>query len=349
MRSGLFLTAIAAVVSALDAGAVCDTIAEPGVAMYLTPAPDTTAGPSESVMTGTIIPAPLRSGDVVAVVSPSGEAHSLDLHGVRQTLENQGWQVRIGPHASGRHGTYSGTVEERLSDLRWALTDPEVKAVICTRGGYGAIHLLDLLDRLSLRDNPRWVVGFSDISALHALLNSHGIASIHGPMALSMTSPDHVSGTTQALFDILRGDSLRYVIDRHPYNRPGKVKSVLVGGNLAVIDGLASTPYDCFRPGTILFIEDVSEPIYKVERMLYRLKLSGVLDMIDGLIVGAFTDVAPDHNYTDMEQMIRDVVADYDFPVAFGVPAGHVKVNVPLKLGAPVTLEVTDTETIITQ
>lgn len=322
-----------------------DTLTEHGVTMILTAAGHPVADPDG----GMTVPPPLKDGDIVAVVSPSGEAHDTDFQAITRTLEDQGWRVRIGEHAAGRNGTYSGSRQQRLSDLSAALTDPEVKAVICTRGGYGAVHLLEDLAELPLSDNPKWLVGFSDISALHALMNSNGIASIHGPMGINMTSPEHISNSCRALFDILKGYGMKYEVDTHPYNRNGVVEATLTGGNLAVIDGLASTPFDCFRPGSVLFIEDVSEPIYKIERMLYRLKLSGVLDMLGGLIVGAFTDVAPDHNYASMECMIRDMVAEYDFPVAFGIPAGHVKVNVPLILGAPVRLEVTDRATVITQ
>ncbi len=298
---------------------------------------------------GLIVPASLHEGDLVAIVTPAGDAHNYDFERMARVIESQGFRAWIGPNAAKRSGSYGGTAEQRYADLEAALLNPEVKAIICSRGGYGAVHLLERLDGLPLRENAKWIVGFSDISALHALMARHGIASLHGPMGVNLKNENQLTPSVQTMFDILRGEHPTYTVDAHKYNREGYTIGTLVGGNLAVIDGLAATPFNVMKPGTVLFIEDVAEPVYKIERMLYRLKLSGVLGQLAGLVIGDFTETAGDENYRSMEAMIRDMVKDYDYPVAFGFPAGHARVNMPLMLGCPVLLDVSADGTMIVQ
>lgn len=287
----------------------------------------------------TIFPAPLRKGDKIAICAPAGRINPKIVEDAVPVLEQQGWRVEIMPHALGQSGSYSGTAADRLSDLRTALTDPDTRAIICARGGYGVVHLMDELSRLPLRDDPKWIVGFSDISALHALMASKGIASIHSSMCAAIKEGAD-NEDNAALFDILRGGRPTHIFDNHSLDRPGLATGTLKGGNLAVIADLINTPYDIIEPDTILFIEDVSEPIYKIERILYQLKLNGVLGKLKGLIVGQFTDYKPDDNYKDMETMIHNMVAEYDYPVAFNVPVGHVDHNIPLIESAAITLKV---------
>ena len=277
-----------------------------------------------------LVPRSLVRGDKVAFVAPAGIARAADIFLAVRAIEQQGWKPVVMPHALGRCGSSSGSVEERLDDFESALLDPEIRAIICARGGYGAIHLLDRLDRLPLRDDPKWLVGFSDISALHALMNRHRIASIHGPMAKYIAADGGCNPDFMALCRILRGEVPEYVIPGHPLNRVGSCEAPFAGGNMAVLGGLTGTPFDCFRPGMVLFIEDIAEPIYKIERQLYQLRMSGILPELSGLLVGAFTDYRPDANHASMEQMIRQMVEDYDYPVAFGIPAGHGGRSLPL-------------------
>lgn len=287
-----------------------------------------------------LTPAPLRPGDTIAICSPAGRIAAEKVDKAAEVLRAQGWKTVVMPHALGEHGSFSGTPAERLADLRAAFADPAVRAILCSRGGYGVVHILDDLDALpAIADDPKWVIGFSDISALHALMNRKGIESIHSSMAAHiLEGPDNEDNA--ALFAILRGERPAYSFPGTPDDTPGVAEGTLLGGNLAVLAELISTPYDIIRPDTILFIEDIAEPVYKIERILYQLRLSGVLGRLRGLIVGQFTDYKPDDNHASMESMIRDAVAGYDYPVAFNAPVGHVFHNIPLIESARVTLKV---------
>ncbi len=294
-----------------------------------------------------LTPRPLRRGDRIAIVSPAGIIKPQIVYNCLPVLADRGWIPYVGENTFNREGTYAGTDDERYYDLETAFLDPDTRAIICARGGYGAVHLLDRLDRLPLRDDPKWVVGYSDISALHALMTRKGIKSLHAPMTKHIAQFSGKDGDSQLLFDKLEGAVPDVEVEAHPLNRPGKAEGLLAGGNLAVIAGLVSTPFDVIRPGTILFIEDIAEPIYKVERILYTLRLSGALGSLGGLIVGQFTDYAPDRNSPTMEAMISRMVEPFDFPVAFGFPIGHVDHNIPMTCSSEVALDVSSDTTLL--
>ncbi len=286
------------------------------------------------------LPHPMKPGDRIAIVSPAGAIDSMLVLDAADTLRAEGFEVEVMPHALGQHGTYAASDSGRLADLRDALMDTTVRAIMCSRGGYGAVHLLDSLSQLPLERDPKWLIGFSDISALHALLASRNIASIHGNMCKNLAlNIDETDNAT--LLSMLRGEMPVYELPADTLNRAGRVTGRLLGGNLAVIADLIGTPYDVVQPGTILFIEDLEEPIYKVERILYQMRLSGVLPRLGGLIVGQFTGYKPNANYETMERMIADMVAPYHYPVAFNAPIGHVDHNVPVIQSATVTLDIT--------
>lgn len=286
-------------------------------------------------------PEPLQPGSKIAIVSPAGIARIPDVEVAAECMRNQGWQPIIMPHALGRTGSFSGSAAERLCDLTEALLNPEIKAILCSRGGYGAVHLLDSLSKIDLRSAAKYLIGFSDISALHALLSAAGIMSIHGPMAKHIAVNKGNNPEFKSLCSLLRGNPMHHSFDPHPLNRTGSATARLSGGNLAVLSGLVNTPFDALRPGTILFIEDIAEPIYKVERMLWQLKLSGVLENLAGLITGTFTNYQPDANYSSMEQMIARLTDGYSYPRAMGIPIGHGSHALPLLLGSQTTLSVT--------
>lgn len=282
----------------------------------------------------------MREGDRIAILSPAGIVKPQNVYGAVEVLKDLGWEPYVTEHALGRHGTYAGTASQRYEDLEKAILDPSTRAIMCSRGGYGAVHLLERLNKLPLRDNAKWIIGFSDISALHALMSAHGIMSIHGHMTSHLTSSGGRDDDSLALFDILRGEHVGYDFPGHRYNREGKASGKLLGGNLAVISDLIGTPFDVIEPGTILFLEDVSEPVYKIERVMYQLRLSGVLERLAGLVVGHFTEYSPDVDNASMESMIHEMVSPYSYPVAFQAPIGHVSHNIPLTVSAPATLTV---------
>lgn len=288
-----------------------------------------------------IFPAPLQKGDLIAICSPAGPIAAEKVNGAARVLESQGWRVRIMPHTLGNNGNYSGTADERFADLSAALTDPEVKAVLCSRGGYGVVHIMERLDDIDLRKNAKWVIGFSDISALHAAMGRQGVASIHASMAAHLHEAGADDPDNKALFSILRGERPAFSFPSDRYDRPGIAEGRLTGGNLAVLADLINTRYDMLLADRILFVEDIAEPIYKTERIFYQLRISGVLSRLRGLIVGQFTDYRPDKNYDTTEHMIADMVAPYNYPVAFNAPIGHVSHNIPVIENAYVTLKVT--------
>lgn len=295
-----------------------------------------------------LTPRPLVHGDRIAILSPSGIVKPQLVYDCLPVLADQGWVPYVCENAFKRCEGYAGTDAERYADLETALLDPDTRAIFCSRGGYGAVHLLERLDRLPLRDDPKWIIGYSDISALHALMTRHGIKSIHAPMAKHISQSEGRDEDSRRLFSLLSGSTPEVRTGGYSLNRQGSAEGLLVGGNLAVIAGLISTPFDVIRPGSILFIEDIAEPIYKTERILYTMKLNGTLASLAGLIVGQFTDYAPDRGASTMEEMISHMVEDYDYPVAYNFPVGHVRHNIPMLCSSKVRLGVTSGTTKLT-
>ncbi len=292
-------------------------------------------------------PPHLQEGDRIIIISPSGKIDKTFLKGAKARLESWGLEVVMGRHAAGEHGNYAGSISQRLDDLQKAMDDGQAKAILCSRGGYGAVHLADKLDFGHFAQHPKWLIGFSDITALHNVFQAHGFASLHAPMARHLTVEPADDPCTQALHDLLWGKvsltdgSFGYTCKANRLNHKGTAHGVLRGGNLAVAYGLRGTPYDIPPQDTILFLEDVGERPHAIERMFYNLKLGGVLERLSGLIIGQFTE------YEEKKQLgkelyaaLADVLAPYDMPVCFGFPVGHTTMNVPLVNGAEATLEV---------
>lgn len=284
-------------------------------------------------------PSFLQPDDQIRIVTPSGKIDPTFVDGAADTLFRWGFNPVSGQYAKGVYGRYGGTVDERLSDLYNAFHNPEVKAILCSRGGYGVMQLLAKLSPETIINNPKWVIGYSDITAMHAFMQTNGLMSIHAPMARHLAEENDFSA--QTLQKILTGDIPEYAFEAHPLNREGSCHGILRGGNLSVLMGLRGTPYDFDPRGTILFLEDIGEQPYHVERMLINLKLGGVFDHLSGLIIGQFTDYEEDElMMKSLHQMIADLVNEYDFPVAFNFPVGHVAENWPLICGAQVELKI---------
>ncbi|MDP4277810.1 MAG: LD-carboxypeptidase [Bacteroidota bacterium] len=294
-----------------------------------------------------IFPPFLTENDHVRLISPAGVIDPSLIEGAERRLRSWGWQVTCGKAAAGSYGRYSGTVAERLQDLQEALDDPDCKAVFCSRGGYGTVHLIDKIDLTQFKKHPKWLIGYSDITLLHTMLQLNGFASIHGGMAKRLANGDDPAGLglsyspLNTLHEILDGALPTYRTDKHLLNRVGTAQGILRGGNLSILYSLRGTPLDDIPEGCILFLEDVGEKPYSVDRMLHNLKLGGILSRLGGLIVGQFSDCEEDPlmNKTVYE-LIADIVSPYDYPVCFDFPVGHTEKNVPLITGSLVRLSV---------
>lgn len=297
-------------------------------------------------MKKTIYPPVLNVNDKAIIISPSGSTNPEYIDDACRVLQDWGLRVEIAPHAKGQYGRYGGTIEERLLDLQSALDDKDAKLIFCSRGGYGIVQLLEKLRFKGIGKYPKWVVGYSDITALHLALLRKGIVSLHAPMARHLTED---SGDCSSLF--LRESLFRrmpdYVVPPHLLNRKGVAKGKLFGGNLAVLSGLIGTPYMNVPKNGILFIEDIAEAPYKIDRMMWQLKLSGILSRLSGLIVGQFEDCPEDTAMcSTIYESIRNMVDDYDYPVVFDFPVGHVKNNYPLLHGGMMELDVEDNKIV---
>ena len=288
------------------------------------------------------IPEPLKAGDRIAILSPASIINPDYVEGAAATLRREGYEPVVMPHTLGAHGSFSGTADERVADLEAALSDPSVRAIVCSRGGYGAVHLLErIADHPSFSADPKWLVGFSDVSALHALWGSHDIVSVHSSMAKQLSKGNY-DPRNRELFEILQAKAPKLTWGAEEGNRCGEATAKVAGGNLAVISALIGTPFNVIRKGDILLLEDIAEPIYKVERIMWQLRLAGVLANLAGLVVGHFTDYRPSRDHETMEQMIRKIVEPYSYPVAYGAPVGHIdNDNRPLLLNCRAHLSVT--------
>ena len=283
----------------------------------------------------------LKAGDKVALISPSYFTPMDNVLKTADVLRSWGLVPVIGPNVGKVvAGQYAGTVAERVSDIHWALSDPSIKAIICNRGGYGSIQMIDWLPLAELKTFPKWMVGFSDISTFHGLWNNAGVMSIHGTMS-SFLAKGGTDATSTLMRDLLMGQVPRYELPAHPQNIQGKASGVLVGGNLCTIAPNVGSQADATKKrDIILFIEEVEEPMRNVDRQMRILQMNGVLDRCKGIIVGEFTDCGTDLTYESVEAMLNEMLKEYHIPVLCGFPGGHGDVNLPLVMGAPVTIDV---------
>ena len=286
--------------------------------------------------------------DQIRIVSPSGVIDPTYIDGAIKALSSWGLQVTEGEFARAEYGRFAGTNEQRIADLQAALDDTDVKAILCSRGGYGIAQIIDKLDFTKFIESPKWLIGFSDITILHNAISNLGIASIHGIMAKHLTELPATSELVQGLKDILFGTLPHYTIPAHELNRIGSAQGKLIGGNLSVLAGMIGTPFDLPYDGNILFIEEIAEKPYHIDRMMQNLRLSGALAKISGLVVGQFSYCDEDPLMKmSIAEIIADAVKEYHFPVCFNFPAGHVDYNLPLVIGVKVILKISDTFSII--
>ncbi|MDP4207615.1 MAG: LD-carboxypeptidase [Bacteroidota bacterium] len=290
-----------------------------------------------------IAPLPLRAGDKIGIIAPSRKVTSEDLDGSVKFLENLGFRIEFGKNLFASENQFAGTDAERAEDFMEMIRNPEIKAIMCARGGYGTARILDYLDDVVIRNNPKWVIGYSDITVLHSYLSEIvGMQSLHATMPVNFKPELAGTDTWQKLNEVLTGGLPEYRVEANPFNRVGTASGLLTGGNLSVLYSLSGTWCDMDTDGKILFIEDLDEYLYHIDRMMMNLRLSGKLACLRGLIVGGMTDM---HDNTipfgrEACQIVADAVADYNFPVMFGFPSGHCEPNLPLVMGREMTLEV---------
>ena len=296
-----------------------------------------------------IFPASLKKGDKIAVISPAGSVEESQLQNGLNLIRTTGYEPVLGKNLYTKFSkgyNYAGTEKERISDMNWALNDPEISAIWASRGGYGCQHLIDHIKLNNFKKYPKWYIGYSDNTVIQSYLLKNNFVSIHGQTV--KTSSFGVSEESYDLtFDILEGKLPKYSIEKSPLNKDGNVEGELVGGNLALIYALLGTPYSFNFKDKILFIEDIGENYYALDRMMISLDLAGVFRQIKGLIVGGMTNMGNEKDNKNYEesfdefayQLISERLKKYDFPTIFGFPNGHIYDNRPLIIGAKVALK----------
>lgn len=294
------------------------------------------------------LPPPLQPGDTIVILAPAKAIEEHHVKFAQDFLEKNGFSVRISEHCLGRLNYFSGTLEERKIDFQKALDDSEVKAILCARGGYGCVQYSDDLDWSAFEKSPKWIVGFSDVTVFHQKLQKMGFASIHGSMPLNFeeNSEEALSTLVSALSGTLQ--SMQVPSDSH--NQLGKAKSHILGGNLSILNSLIGTNDEPDFTNAILFVEEIDEPLYAIDRMFFSLKKAGILEKLGGLIVGGMTsikDSAVPYG-SNFKEIILSHVSELNIPVCFDFPAGHINDNRAIIFGASCTYSVTEEAVTIT-
>ena len=294
-----------------------------------------------------IAPPALQSGDLVYLCAPAKAIEESYILAAEKWLTHIGLRSIRSKNLTGRHHYFSGSAHERLADLQEGIDHPEVKAIWCARGGYGSVQLVDNLQWASFIREPKWLIGFSDICVLHHQIQSVGIQSMHATMALNIEKNSAASKTR--LKELLFGEKTPFAIAPHRQNKFGKASGVLIGGNLSIIYSMLATPERYDFNGAILFIEDLAEHLYHIDRMLYALRKNGSLAQISGLIIGGLTDLE-DTDIPFGKSVEELILAHFDYrkiPICFDFPAGHIDDNQALLLGAKVELEVSERQCLL--
>jgi muramoyltetrapeptide carboxypeptidase len=307
----------------------------------------------------TTVPPYLESGSLLGITSPAGH---ISLEGIQPAIDRireWGFQVKLGSTIGKRDHTFGGTDEERIADMQQMLDDDSIAAIMCARGGYGLVRIIDQLDFSKFKKHPKWLIGFSDVTVLHShIARNYCIATIHSKMCNSFpgnweTADAVQKETIESIRRCLVGESIRYQTIPNVANRKGTAQGLLVGGNLRTLETLSGSRSALDTKGKILFVEDTGEYLYSIDRMLWNLKRSGKLSKLAGLIIGGFKikkeeDVEDAFGLT-LEQIVMEKVAEYNYPVCFDFPVGHQKNNFALKCGMKHHFSVSDTECYLQQ
>jgi muramoyltetrapeptide carboxypeptidase len=281
----------------------------------------------------------LKDGDKIGIVACARKVSFEELEPAIAVFKSWGLEVVLGSYLFSTYNQFAGTDQERANDLQMMLDDPSIKAIIGARGGYGTLRIIDRINFEAFKKHPKWIIGFSDITVLHSHIHQFEIETLHAKMLIHFTDDET---STERLKQALFGKLNTYELNSHSLNRHGFAKGKLVGGNLSLLYALNGSNSDIDTQGKILFIEDLDEYLYHIDRMMMCLKRAGKLSHITGLVVGGMTDMKDNQIPfgKNAEEIILDSVADFDFPVCFHFPAGHVKTNLPLYLGREVKLEI---------
>jgi len=305
-----------------------------------------------------VIPPYLAAGDTIGITCPAGYITEKEIEASVKEMQRWGFKVKVGSTVGKRDFTYGGTDTERANDLQQMLDDDEVKAIMCARGGYGAVRIIDRVNFESFSKAPKWIIGFSDITVIHShLVRNYGIASIHSKMCNSfpddMATADAVQvESIHSIGRALKGEPVRYTFPANGSNRIGEAEGVLTGGNLKTLESLSGSRSDIHTTGKILFVEDTGEYLYSIDRMFWNLHRTGKLSGLRGLIIGGFKVKGDDPGEEfgkSLQDIVLDKVKDYSYPVCFDFPVGHQKYNVALKCGVRHQLMVKPGECTLTE
>lgn len=294
---------------------------------------------------GTLVcktPAFLQHGDKIALISPSYYTDQANVTGTAAVLTEWGYTPVIGPNVGKAYaGKYAGTIEERIADLKWALNNPDIKAIICNRGGYGSIQLIDHITAKEIAAHPKWIVGFSDITTLLEMFPQSGVEAMHGTMSSFIAATGGTDVNSQLMKGILEGKVPKYELPVHSQNIVGKATGTLVGGNICTFVPNLDTWVDLSQhKNIILFLEEVEESMHNIDRLFNMLLMRAVLNRCNGVILGEFTDCGKEFTYGSVEAMLKNYIKEYNIPLLCGFPAGHGNINLPLIMGAPATINV---------
>jgi muramoyltetrapeptide carboxypeptidase len=289
-------------------------------------------------------PSYLQAGDTIGMLCPAGYMNFEKAQTCIDAFESWGYKIKIGKTLGGDSQNYfSGNDKERLADFQKMLDADEVKAVFCARGGYGIGRIIEQVDFKKFKKNPKWVIGFSDVTILHShIYSNYKIASMHAPMASAFNNDEYKNEFVQSLKNVLEGKKIKYDCTIHESNKKGEAVGELVGGNLTLLAHLIGSSSDIKTKGKILFLEDVGEYLYNIDRMFYQLKRNGKLNKLGGLIIGGFSDMKDTERPfgKNVYEIINDVLKEYDYPVCFNFPASHKKENYALKIGVGYKLKI---------
>jgi len=291
-----------------------------------------------------IQPSHLRQGDTIGIVCPSGNIHLEKVQICIQTLEKWGYLVKLGKTVGAKKDSFSGTDTERAADLQTMFDDPSVKAILCARGGYGASRIITAMNFKHFNEHPKWVIGFSDITVLHAAILKQNCMSIHGPMAAAFAKGVEGEPYIQSLKQVLEGEKTKYKIPAHSMNTLGNAKAKMVGGNLCILAHLIGSKNAIDTSGKILFLEDVGEYHYNIDRLMIQCKNAGLFDKLAGLVIGGFTDLkdpASDFGATAYD-MIKEHTSAYAYPICFDFPISHSLPNYAIKQGQQYSLAISE-------